>query len=601
MKKIRISIELIWRSFWMSPGNFLSVLAGTLLQTGKNLIGLFLPALLISMVEIKRPFWNFLVVIAVYSGTLLFAEASQKALSLLSTALGYRVSNRAALSVGQKAIRMNYAFWEDEFTYEQCVRAAQSTWIFSNITDLLCENWISSILTLIPVMYIFSQMQGMLVVILAILIVFEVVVERKVDEKNHILEERGAKWDNKVRYNDQIITELKYGKELRLYHAVEDVIEKYEDSRRGAFEIKKEQQRLTLFFQVFTAAMTCIKTAMVYFFAVDEFQKGGIALSQFVLFVGAISQFTEAVKLFIENFAMIGEVSDYYLDYKSFMTLPEESEHGISKSGKKKQTDKIQPNEIQEKSGTGKADIELKDVSFRYPGASEDVLKHINLKIPYGSKIAIVGENGSGKSTLAKVLMRLYPVSGGELKIGGKNVEEYRCNDYWALFAPVFQDYILHPYSLKENIAFLDSEKDDKIWDLLKRQDLFDRIQNCARGLDTFVTKELDSEGTDFSGGEKQKLAMVRALYKNPLFFVFDEPTAALDPLAELKYFQALELEAGSKTAIYITHRMASAKFSDTVIVLDHGEIVEQGSFSELLRLGGRFAKMFQMQSTYYK
>lgn len=246
-------------------------------------------------------------------------------------------------------------------------------------------------------------------------------------------------------------------------------------------------------------------------------------------------------------------------------------------------------------------DIEFRNVSFRYPGQHEYTIKNLNLTIPYGSKLAIVGENGAGKSTFAKLLLRLYDPTEGEILAGGINIKKIDYTSYLKLFAPVFQDFKLHAYSLRENISFLDQNNDEFIWGLLKRQGMDQAVRNSSKGLDTFMTKELDEDGKDFSGGEKQRLAMVRALYKSAPVYVLDEPTSTIDPLAEESYFRNLNIETKAKTAIYITHRMASAKYSDIIIVMDNGEIVEQGNFTELIKRKEIFFHNFQLQSSLYK
>ena len=582
--KIRNAWELAVLSFKMSPGNFFVVLAGSLLQTTKALIGIAIPALLVDMIEKRQAFSRILAAIGVYAGILLLANASEKAFSLLSTSLGYRANNRATLSVGQKAMRMKYAEWENEKTFDESVKAKTSTWVFSNMTDMLCENWLSSIFTLIPLLYIFSQLHPALLVLLLLLIAVEILLERKMDARQYALEDEKAGRNKKALYDEQVLTDLKYGKELRLYHALPDALEKFHRSKTDVQEIEMQQQRLDLAFKLGVGGLTFVKTVLVYLFAAHQFFEGTLALAQFLLFAGAVYQFSEAIKTFVETFTYVEELAAYYASYRRFMEIPEEP---------------LSP--LPEAESGRPLDIELRDVWFRYPYADEYALKRINLKIPYGSKVAIVGENGSGKTTLAKVLLQLYPATQGEVCMGGKTAASGFLNEWWKTFSPVFQDYILHPYSLRENLAFLDSPNEDALWSLLRQHGMYDRIKACPAGLDTFVTKELDEEGTDFSGGEKQKLAMVRAAYKAAPIFLLDEPTAAIDPLAELSYFNQLRDVAASKTALFITHRMASAKFADTILVMDKGEIVEQGSFDELLQADGLFAKMFGLQSSYYQ
>lgn len=310
-----------------------------------------------------------------------------------------------------------------------------------------------------------------------------------------------------------------------------------------------------------------------------------MTLSFFLMFVGAVRLFTESVKSIVENFEWVRDLAGYYSDYRKFMDGPE----GFLAAGQK------------DEALSGSFDIEFRNVSFRYPGTDEYVLKNVNLTFPYGKKTAIVGENGAGKTTLVKLLLRLYDVTEGEILAGGVNIKEIRYQDYLGLYAAVFQDYKLHSFSIRENIAFQEEGKDGQIWELLKKQGLYEAVKETKRGLDTFLTRELDQDGKDFSGGEKQRLAMVRALYRNAPFLVLDEPTAAIDPIAELKYFERLKEDTAGRTAVFVTHRMASTKFADNIVVLERGEVVESGDFAALVGSGGLFEKLFQIQADFYK
>lgn len=217
-----------------------------------------------------------------------------------------------------------------------------------------------------------------------------------------------------------------------------------------------------------------------------------------------------------------------------------------------------------------------------------------------GEKIAFAGENGSGKTTLVKLLLRLYDVSLGEILLNGINIKEFQYEEYLRLFAPVFQDYQLHAYSLRENIAFLDQDRDERIWELLAENQMDGVIRDCPKGLDTYVTKLLDEEGRDFSGGEKQKLAMVRAQYKDADIFVLDEPTSAIDPIAEMEFFERVNDMTKNNTVVYVSHRMASTKFADQIFVLKDGELIEHGNYHALMEQNGVYAEMFKLQSSYY-
>ena len=229
-------------------------------------------------------------------------------------------------------------------------------------------------------------------------------------------------------------------------------------------------------------------------------------------------------------------------------------------------------------------------------------MKNVSITIPSGQHLAVVGLNGAGKTTFIKLLCRLYDVSDGEILIDGINIKEYSDQEYRKLFAVVFQDFKLFRFSLRENISFDTQTADSEIEPLLKESGLYDDVQKMPHKADTMMWKGFDKKGIELSGGQQQKLALARALYKNAPVVILDEPTAALDPIAEAEvYDQFNKSLAGGKTAIYISHRLSSCKFCDKIAVFDEGELKEYGSHKELMEnKGGVYHKMFTTQAEQY-
>lgn len=582
--KLHNTINLIYTSFKMSPANYFTLFASSFVMSSKSIVEMILPALLIDVITKSKTFDNIMIVIFIYAIVILIADGSEKAFSLLSTAFGYTANNRASLLVGQKGMRVDYEAWENPDTYEKNVRAKNSSWVFQSMADMICENWLPAILTMIPVIYILYQVNIVVIIVILILVIFELFLERHADKKIYDIDKKKATEEKKLRYNEKVMTDLKYGKELRLYNGIKGVLSKYEKTKKNVFSHQMDKKRINTNQLIISRIITSIETIIIFYFAVKQYENGLIALSSFLLLIGAVNQFTESAKTIIETGIWIQDLVDYYSDYKTFMDEPENLLN----------TKNLQNLEI------NSFDIEFRNVSFRYPGQKDYVIKDINLFIPDGTKLAIVGENGAGKTTLIKLLLRLYDTSEGEILIGGKNIKELDYTSYLKLFAPVFQDFKLHAYSLRQNVQFLNKDNDKFIWELLERQGMYDAIKNTPNGLDTFITKQLDEHGKDFSGGEKQRIAMVRALYKMAPIYVLDEPTSAIDPLSELEYFKNLHRETKDKTAIYITHRMASTKKTDIIIVMDKGKIVESGNFEELMNRKGIFFNTFKLQSSYY-
>lgn len=245
--------------------------------------------------------------------------------------------------------------------------------------------------------------------------------------------------------------------------------------------------------------------------------------------------------------------------------------------------------------------IEFRNVSFRYPGTKELVLDHVSLKIEPSEKIAVVGKNGSGKTTLVKLLCRLYEPEEGEILWNGKNIREYDLREWQKIFAIVFQDYSLLSLTLGQNVAASEQYEAERAKEVLQLAGFGERLNKLKKGLETVVYPEYEQDGVSFSGGEEQKIAIARAIYKGGQICILDEPTAALDPVSESRVYESFDEIVKGKTAVYISHRLSSCKFSDRIFVLDNGKIAESGTHEALLSKNGLYAQLWQAQAQYYK
>lgn len=245
--------------------------------------------------------------------------------------------------------------------------------------------------------------------------------------------------------------------------------------------------------------------------------------------------------------------------------------------------------------------IEFRNVSFRYPGTKELVLDHVSLKIEPSEKIAVVGKNGSGKTTLVKLLCRLYEPEEGEILWNGKNIREYDLKEWQKIFAIVFQDYSLLSLTLGQNVAASVQYEAERAKEVLQLAGFGERLNKLKKGLETVVYPEYEQDGVSFSGGEEQKIAIARAIYKGGQICILDEPTAALDPVSESRVYESFDEIVKGKTAVYISHRLSSCKFSDRIFVLDNGKIAESGTHEALLSQNGLYAQLWQAQAQYYK
>ena len=254
-----------------------------------------------------------------------------------------------------------------------------------------------------------------------------------------------------------------------------------------------------------------------------------------------------------------------------------------------------------EKRSDRKYEIEFRNVSFRYPGCEQYALRNINLKFKIGQKLAVVGMNGSGKTTFIKLLCRLYDPTEGKILLNGIDIRKYNYKEYMTIFSVVFQDFKLFSLTLGENVAAEINYNEEEVKSALKKSGFHNRLSTMPEGLNTYLYKDFNKKGIIISGGEAQKIAIARAIYKNAPFIILDEPTAALDSIAEADIYQKYDEMTKGKSSVYISHRLASTRFCSRILMLEQGEIQEEGTHEELLRQSGKYAALYEVQSKYYR
>ena len=309
--------------------------------------------------------------------------------------------------------------------------------------------------------------------------------------------------------------------------------------------------------------------------------------------IGAVTQYIGAVTALSHNLeeflGAIGEVNtnrEFLKKTFDFLDTP---------------NDMYQGSLTVEKRNDCQYEVEFKDVSFCYPGTDRKVLDHVNLKFRIGEKLAIVGENGSGKSTFIKLLCRLYDPTEGEILLNGINIKKYKYKEYMSVFSVVFQDFKIFSFRFGENIAAGEKVDEERAMDAIRRVDLMRLYNKMPDGLNTILNRDFSETGMEISGGEAQKTAMSRAIYKDAPFVILDEPTAALDPIAESEIYSDFHRIVQDKTALFISHRLSACRFSKDIIVFCDGRIVQQGNHEMLIGKDGLYRQMWNAQAQYYK
>ena len=332
--------------------------------------------------------------------------------------------------------------------------------------------------------------------------------------------------------------------------------------------------------------ITTLTTGMIYLFTCLKALGGAFDVGSCTQYIGAATAMVTNVFALTDMIGTLKANTPYLEKTFAFLDIPNSMYQGSLTT---------------EKRSDRRYEVEFKDVSFRYPGSDIWALRHVNMKFKVGKRLAIVGENGSGKTTFIKLLCRLYDPQEGQILLNGIDIRKYRYDDYMGIFSVAFQDFQLICQPLGNNVAGSMEYDRDRVKKALIDAGFADRLAAMEKGLDTMLYKNLSEDGVEVSGGEAQKIAIARALYKDAPFIILDEPTAALDPIAEAEIYSKFDEIAGDKTAVYISHRLSSCKFCDEIAVFHEGAVVQHGSHAELLAdRGGKYYALWNAQAQYY-
>ena len=429
------------------------------------------------------------------------------------------------------------------------------------------------------------------VILMAFMIVCLILIQKreskKVGELQMIVMNKGMSINRIGHYMQyDLCGDYKHGKDLRMYN-MDKLVEKFTDT--FVYSIKEFLTEFNNNRVKQLSAGTVVNgifIGLIYMLVVLKAFISAITIGSIMKFVGAIQRLSTGISNLLVGISEL-RVSSQFLDFiHQLLELPDIKYHG---------TIPVEKREDHE------YEIEFKNVSFKYPVTEEYVLKNVSLKLTIGERLAVVGMNGAGKTTFIKLLSRLYDPNEGEILLNGINIKKYDYEEYLSLFSVVFQDFQLFSFEMGQNVASDTKLDENKALECLNKAGLEEKMKKLPKGIHTMLNKDFDKNGVDFSGGELQKMAIARALYKDAPIIILDEPTASLDPISEFEIYTKFDHLVGDKTAIYISHRLSSCRFCHDIIVFHEGQIIQRGSHEELVEdMKGKYFELWNAQAQYY-
>ena len=433
---------------------------------------------------------------------------------------------------------------------------------------------------------ILSRLNGVLLGVIVATCVVGFLVSRYSDNWTFRHREEEESYYAKKSYIRRKAESVELAKDIRIFGLQGWLNELLDRVHNVYLDFLLRSEKVQLLSDITEALLTMARNGIAYAYLLLMALRDSLSVPEFILYFTAVSTFTTWVMGILQAAQKLHEESLDISQVREFLEYPE-------------------PFRFEGGMAIPKADayeLKLEHVSFRYPGAEEDTIHDLDLTVRLGEKLAIVGLNGAGKTTLVKLLCGLFDPTEGRVLLNGVDVRDFNRREYYGLFSAVFQEFSILDVTVAENITQTNENIDTKkLWDCIEKAGLTETVQKLPNGLDTHVGREVYLDGVLFSGGQTQRLMLARALYKDGAILLLDEPTAALDPLAENDIYQKYKDMTAGKTSLFISHRLASTRFCDRIIFVADGHITEEGTHDQLLARGGAYARLFEIQSRYYQ
>lgn len=586
LKKFFSNMAFMFRRTWKyAKSKYFLMILDSVKSTVQPFVLLIIPKYILDELASERRVDVTLRYIAYYAAAVVGFNLISLIISRFGSDQSMKIDHRVAMDQHTKWLHMDYDKFENGRVRDleaRSVSAAEPR----NFAEDKVLGFISNLIRLGGYTYIIMSLHPIMILFILTVIAANTLIAKRSAKLGYEYTTAMTRLSRRFNYIFRTMVDFKVGKDVRINGADSWLKSKFEKESEEYIRDHRAQQRKLLGINTLSDIIGLIQTVVMYGYCGYLAISGGITVGSFTVFLGALTAFTGTFNEFVKRFPALGLLSKYIDDYREFLRCAEHE-------GKELETSDISA--LPEH-----CDIEFVNVSFKYPDTDRYVLKNINIKIKAGERLSIVGYNGAGKSTFIKLLCRFYKPTEGKILLGGVDISTYPLPEYRRRLAVVFQDYQLFYMSVRYNIVLNLEEDPERVRKALAESGILEKIEGLENGIDTSYGRILYYHSRDFSGGETQKIACARAYYRDSPIVILDEPTSALDPVAETQLYGRFNEIIGDKTAVYISHRLASVKFCDSIAVFADGELVERGTHAELMKKNGIYADMFTKQAHYY-
>lgn len=563
------------------------------INIGLRYLEIYLPSLVVSEITNGQTLTHSLLSIGIVMLLIMLGNIIVQALGhIRNSTLGIYRYKMTAL-VTRKQLSMFYQTYEQKEVRDLANRASNATQMWDGVqplTDIVYSGFgmIENLLGYILFGSVISFASPWLVPILTVAPIVNILSVKAYNKWEYAHRSKTTDLNQKLGHVEELPDDFAAAKDIRIYSMASWLRECYRDLSDQRSKWDRNVVKKSFLSRIADLVVILIRDGGAYALLIHMFYNGKIGIDEFVLYFAAISSFASWVGGIISCWNKANTVSLKLCDFRDFVDYPEYDGSGIAKAADHMNT---------------VPEIEFKNVSFRYDGAEQDTIHDLSLKIKSGEKLALVGLNGAGKTTLVKLLCGLYRPTSGEIFFNGIPFSDFKREDYYKLISPVFQEIRTAFFSLAETVSGKSTAETnlEKAETCMRQAGLGAKIDALPDGIHTKLNKKVHENGTELSGGEAQKLMLARALYKDAPLLILDEPTAALDPIAESKIYNEFNVMAKNKTSLFISHRLASTSFCDRIILLENGNITEEGTHQELMGANGTYKGLFDIQSCWYK